>query len=309
MTLGNDHARHSGYEEMIDGMGDQAIDHGIDQAIEMERERIARELHDELGALLAAAHMDLHALARVLPAEPAARERLGALERTLRRGGELKIRLIEGLSPSTLRLLGLGAALEEMLLEFSHRFDGDVQFDLAALPDLPVAVSLALYRVVQEALTNICKHAAGARCVRVRLRAVDAGCGVLLEISDDGPGFSGEEAVADATRVNGRLAHGLPFGRRLAGGHGLSGMQRRLQAIGAQLRVQSSPGRGTAIQVRVGVCCDVSKAQPRFEAQEQTVVEVPPHLQGPSHARDHGPAALPALLEPDAHLHWMGHSA
>lgn len=261
MTCGNDHARHPGIDAglaRLIGAGHRALDRfaatapgrlrppagaealavlpGPTQAepvhavLERERARLARELHDELGALLAAARLELHALVRQLgPVDASVQARIGAIERTLKSGVDLKVRLVEGLRPSTLALLGLAPALEEMVLAFTERFAGEVDCELDETPGLDDDAALTLYRCAQESLTNIAKHAAGARSVRVVLRATDGEA--MLTIEDDGPGF-----VTRAVRAN----H-----------HGLAGLHERVEAAGGLLSVVSCPDRGTRLVARV----------------------------------------------------------
>ncbi len=125
---------------------------------EDERSRLARELHDELGALLTAAKLDVARLKSRLGTSAAADavERLAHLNETLNGGIALKRRIIEDLRPSSLSNLGLVAALEILLREFAARSDIEVVEDLEPV-ELEAAAQLTVYRLVQEALTNIVK--------------------------------------------------------------------------------------------------------------------------------------------------------
>ncbi len=197
----------------------------LQSAREDERSRLARELHDELGALLTAAKIDTARLKRSLSdAPPAIGERLEHLGTTLNSGIALKRRIIEDLRPSSLSNLGLNAALEIQAGEFETRCEARVQLALQ-----PVALSdsaqITVYRLVQEALTNIAKYA-GARQVQLSVRP-EGQC-VHVSVRDDGVGFDPSEAVR--------------------GSHGLTGMRYRVQAEGGRLRVDAAPGRGTLIE-------------------------------------------------------------
>ena len=196
---------------------------------ESERAALARELHDELGAILTAARLDVAWLA-AQPAchAPQIAERLAALQRVLTQGIGLKRRIVDDLHPTLLTHLGLVPALEQLLASHRTRFRGRV----SAWLDPSVAPSgepaLALYRIVQESLTNIHKYAR-ADFVRVSLRRVRGR--IELSIDDDGVGF-------DPAAVG----HGH---------HGLAGMRHRMLAVGGQFDVAASPGTGTSIRASV----------------------------------------------------------
>lgn len=194
-----------------------------------ERAALARELHDELGAILTVARLDVAWLAaQPVCHAPKIAERLAALQRVLTQGIELKRRIVDDLHPTVLTHLGLVPALEQLLASHRTRFRGRVS---AAL-DSSVAPSgepaLALYRIVQESLTTIHKYAR-ANFVRVWLRRVHGR--IELSIDDDGVGF---EPAA--------IGHGH---------HGLAGMRHRMLAVGGRLDIAASPGTGTSIRASV----------------------------------------------------------
>lgn len=199
---------------------------------EVEKARLARELHDELGALLTAAKMESGWIARHLgeSALESCRERLARLDEHLDAGIALKRRIIDNLRPPLLEMLGLVAALRTLGEEFARDAAETLDMDLPAT-DVAVApeTALALYRIAQEALTNIRKHA-GAQRVRLALRALDAA--FELEIADDGKGFRS----------------GGPEGRRH---HGLTGMKHRVQMCSGKFTLSSRPGAGTRIVARI----------------------------------------------------------
>lgn len=197
----------------------------LQHAREDERSRLARELHDELGALLTAAKLDA---ARIRPkladAPPEVHERLKHLTQTLNSGIALKRRIIEDLRPSSLSNLGLTAALEILTREYAERAGIDVETSLEPV-QLPDAAQLTVYRMVQEALTNIAKYAQ-AGTVEISL-ALD-GPMALLTVQDDGIGF-------DAAQASGRSAHGL------------TGMRYRVESEGGMFEIDAAPGRGTRL--------------------------------------------------------------
>ncbi|HVL59407.1 MAG TPA: sensor histidine kinase [Burkholderiaceae bacterium] len=197
----------------------------LQRSREDERARLARELHDELGASLTAARLDLLYLdSKLEQSDPLVREKLAALRAVLDHAIALKRRLIEDLRPSTLTHLGLAAALENLAETHRARFGGAVSTDIAGDLVLDEELALVLFRVAQESLTNVLKHA-DARHVRLTLRRVRRR--LELRIDDDGRGF-------DVARTQ-------------PGCHGLLGMRHRLLSIRGSLRVESQPGRGTAV--------------------------------------------------------------
>ncbi len=193
---------------------------------EAERAALARELHDELGAILTAARLDVAWLA-AQPAchEPAVMQRLEALRRVLAHGIEMKRRIVEDLHPTVLTHLGLAPALEQLVASSRQRFAGRLSVSIDPSVSLDGEPALALYRIVQEALTNVHKYAQ-ARNASVRLRRVPGR--IELAVEDDGIGF-------DADSVG-------------CGHHGLAGMRHRMLAIGGLLEVRSAPGAGTSIR-------------------------------------------------------------
>src|SRR5204862_2106652 len=188
----------------------------LQTAREDERSRLARELHDELGALLTAAKLDAARIKSRVAGSPEATERLAHLNATLNDGIALKRRIIEDLRPSSLSNLGLLSALEILTRECAERLGVEVESDLQAVTLKPSA-ELTVYRLVQEAFTNIAKYAKAKRVV-VKLLASDG----VAEISarDNGIGFN--------TKV------------RRASTHGLLGMRYRVEAEGGRFSIESS---------------------------------------------------------------------
>jgi signal transduction histidine kinase len=194
---------------------------------EDERSRLARELHDELGALLTAAKLDVARLKSRLGASASAdaAERLAHLNEALNGGIALKRRIIEDLRPSSLSNLGLVAALEILLREFAMRSEMQVVENLEPV-SVSAAAQLTIYRLVQEALTNVVKYAKASEVVVTLKPSADAGA--LISVRDNGVGFDTNQP---------RLAR-----------HGLIGMRYRVEADGGSMRLESSPGQGTLIE-------------------------------------------------------------
>jgi len=191
---------------------------------EQERGHLARELHDELGALLTAAKLDVARLkSRLTTESPEVAERLKHLTETLNGVISLKRRIIEDLRPSSLSNLGLTAALEILTREFAERASLDVQINIEPVT-LPDTTQLTVYRMVQESLNNIAKYA-GAKHVLVTVHNYPTH--VAIQIRDDGIGFN----LANIARSS----------------HGLLGMRHRVEASGGRLTVTSAPGEGTLV--------------------------------------------------------------
>lgn len=197
-----------------------------DQLIEEERKRIAREVHDELGQLLTALRMDLSMLRKALASEEPIRNRIDGMRRTVDQTIEVVRHVASNLRPAALDL-GLIPAIEWLAEDFAHRWEVRCQFHAPRDEDiaLPEAVSLALFRVVQESLTNIARHAE-ATSVTIVLHRV--GQALHLTVTDDGHGF-------DVDHVPSR-------------GLGLLGMRERMRAIDAHLDIASS-AKGTRVSI------------------------------------------------------------
>jgi signal transduction histidine kinase len=191
---------------------------------EEERGHLARELHDELGALLTAAKLDVARLkSRLNQQSPEVGQRLQHLTESLNSGIALKRRIIEDLRPSSLSNLGLTASLEILAREFSERSGVEITTALESV-ELDESKQLTVYRLVQESLTNVGKY---AEARQVEISVHNYGNHVEVEIRDDGKGF-------DAGNIR-------------ASTHGLAGMKHRVEAAGGRLTVTSEPGKGTRI--------------------------------------------------------------
>ncbi len=202
------------------------LTHHLQTAREDERSRLARDLHDELGALLTSAKLDAARIkSRLAGTAPEALERLTHLVDTLNSGIALKRRIIEDLRPSALSNLGLVATLEILVREFAEQSGVEVHCALEPV-ELEADAELVVYRLVQEAITNITKYAKASH-VWVSLAAHDRQ--VEVSVRDDGVGFD--------TTAQPSFAHGL------------LGMRFRVEAEDGTLNLVSAPGQGTLIQV------------------------------------------------------------
>jgi signal transduction histidine kinase len=203
-------------------------------AEEEERRRLSRELHDGVGQHLTALSLGLKAACDDRDSSAALRDRLLRLQAAVRQIEDEIDRLSHELRPPALDDLGLEDALRQLVQAWSQAADTPAEFyGHGLLRRLPPPVEATVYRIVQEALTNVRKHA-GARRVAVVLERR----GTLLRaiVEDDGCGFEAETA---SPRV--------PLRRRL----GLRGMSERAALIGGQLEIESRPGAGTTVYLSV----------------------------------------------------------
>lgn len=196
----------------------------LQQVREEERGHLARELHDELGALLTAAKLDVARLKSKISSEgPEVADRIKHLSETLNGVIALKRRIIEDLRPSSLSNLGLTAALEILTREFAERAGLDVQVNVEPVT-LSETTKLTIYRMVQESLNNIAKYASASQ---VLVTVHNYPTHVAVQIRDDGKGFD----LADVGRAS----------------HGLLGMKHRVESVGGRLTITSSKGAGTLV--------------------------------------------------------------
>jgi len=198
---------------------------------EEEKSRLAREIHDELGGILVGAKMDVSwVVDRVRKSDPAGAAKLERALKMLDEGVEIKRRVIEDLRPTLLDNLGLPAALDWQVRQSCERAGLECSLNLTEIDEeLPPQVSIALYRVVQEALTNIVKYAR-AKHVNVELLRTDDGISVMVD--DDGIGLP---AGAESSALS----------------HGISGMRQRVRALKGEFRVHGRAGAGTTIEVNI----------------------------------------------------------
>jgi len=202
----------------------------LQNSAEQEKRALARDLHDEFGALLTSAKLDVAWLqGRSTVAAPEVLDRLGQLSSSLDEAVNLKRRVIESLRPSLLDHLGLPAALQWYVQETCDRADlaCDVQVPEEA-PPVPSHIAIDLYRLVQEAVNNTIKYAQ-ASLVEVQLQHLDHQW--HLSIKDDGIGMSGLKTD--------HLSHGL------------AGMRHRVRALGGRFDIRSAPAQGTHVQAWV----------------------------------------------------------
>jgi ABC-type amino acid transport substrate-binding protein/two-component sensor histidine kinase len=200
-------------------------------AQEDERQHIARELHDESGQMLTALNIQLEMIQASLPTERhALRESITDANVLLKTTMQDLRNLAHGLRPPVLDTLALELVIEDLCRDFCDRVNLQLEYQSDSIPELSEIARVVLYRFVQEALTNIAKHAQ-AQTVQVELRH-QAGR-VSLQIADDGVGF-------DPNQIQAR-------------GMGLESMRERLELIAGSLETQSQPGQGTHLTTSIPV--------------------------------------------------------
>lgn len=202
-----------------------------ERLVEDERARIAREIHDELGQYLTTLRLDAAMLELGCAGEhPRMAERLGAMKKLIDETIQSVRRVATALRPKALDL-GLDSGLEWLVEDFERRHAVPCALHLPddGLTRIDDARATLVFRIVQEALTNVARHArAGAVEVRVDMHDDE----LRLQVRDDGCGFS-------------------PTATCSAGTYGLFGMQERAMVFGGTLDIDSAPGRGTTVRLRV----------------------------------------------------------
>jgi len=204
-------------------------------AQEEERKRVARELHDQYAQPLTALSMSIEAAERALPPEAGpVREQLEAIKALTARTLDQTYNLILDLRPTALDDLGLVPAIRWYAERHLQARGIRVELEAASVQDrLPAQVETTLFRVMQEALLNVVKHA-NARRVCIHLAVQDGWLTALVE--DDGRGFD-----LAAVWHSEDQARGL----------GLLGMQERVALLGGELTIHSQPGQGTRVSIKI----------------------------------------------------------
>jgi signal transduction histidine kinase len=198
--------------------------------VEMERKRIARSMHDEMGQDLTALRLDLDWLQHHYPDHTAIKAVSDRMRSTIESSAMAMRRIISDLRPLILDDLGIAAAMHSLINEFATRTQLKVESKIDGdFEDLPETHQTALYRILQESLTNIVRHA-NATQVDVVLRRY--GNGVTLTVRDNGRGLSDDA-------------------RNKQGSYGLFGMSERVLELHGKLDIETAPGAGTMITVNL----------------------------------------------------------
>jgi signal transduction histidine kinase len=206
----------------------------IIEAQEAERQRVARELHDSVNQVIASAKMRLRKVETVVALNPVAKELLARCDELLVQALDENRRIAHDLRPTDLDALGLADACHSFCWQFQARTNLVVKTRFARLAQrCPPAMELNLFRIVQEALNNVEKH---ARAKTVRLQITFQQGGLMLRIQDDGRGFDPKAVKPD---------------RRKREGVGLGNIRERTAILGGTCEMESVPNQGTTITVRV----------------------------------------------------------
>jgi PAS domain S-box-containing protein len=194
---------------------------------EDERRSVSRELHDEAGQVFVTLKHSLDITLGEIPADhPALKARLASAMQIADASMQLMRDLSHRLRPPALEVGGINISLEDLCLDIAEQTNLRIHYQGEDLPGLPNEIAISLYRVMQESLTNILKHA-GARNVQVRLRYLKNK--ILLSVRDDGKG------VLDTNPE----------------GTGLLGLQERLRLLGGDIKVEAHPGKGVHLKASV----------------------------------------------------------
>jgi signal transduction histidine kinase len=205
------------------------------KAQEWERERISRDLHDDLGQSLIVLKLQFQAIARTMPSDlPGLRKDMDNGINYIDAILENVRRIAKDLRPSILDDLGLSVALKNLFNNFRRYYDAEVSYKMDDLNDLFSSErNLLIYRIFQEALTNIAKYAQATKVsINIKLREVEA----VFTIMDNGKGFDVNRVLAGDTST---------------GGLGLSFMQERVNMLGGFLEIWSHQGQGTRLSLIV----------------------------------------------------------
>lgn len=203
----------------------------LNESLEGETRRIARALHDESGQLLAAVHIQLLQLSRHLA--PPAQASLREIEVLLEQIEQQLRNFSHDLRPTVLDDYGLLPALQSLAERFSKRFGTPVSVDGKPMPRLTKTTEAAMYRVAQEALNNVARH---AKASRVHIRLWMSPGELHCRIRDDGVGFD-PGALSRASK----------------NALGIIGIRERLNVLGGSLEIQSAPQQGTELKIEVPV--------------------------------------------------------
>lgn len=222
-TLSPYEMAHRGFQDAVKALRQ------LNETLEEEIKRVAHAVHDDAGQLLVAVRLALADLGRDLPSQQ--QGQVKGIEQLLNQVETQLRRYSHELRPTVLDDLGWVPAIRFLAGAVSKRANLPIEIKTKALRRLPRAVEIAIYRIVQEALTNITKHAKASRVFIQVFRAEGKLC---CCVEDDGVGFDVQAVHSD--HGQGRL--------------GLIGMQERANAIGGTLSIESSPGRGTKLLIR-----------------------------------------------------------
>ena len=226
-------SEHKRAEEMLRSSGEQLREFAArEEAVrEEERARLAREIHDELGQSLTVLKLDLSWLRSKTPREQKAeRQKLNVMMSHVDKTIDRVRRIASALRPSILDDLGLAAAIEWQLSEYQERAGIRCHFESNTEKlDVKPEISAAIFRVVQEAMTNVVRH---AKASNVHVGMTSNGGILTMAIRDNGKGITAQQ-MSDLRSL------------------GIAGMKERITRIGGQFNIKSRPGKGTRVEIEV----------------------------------------------------------
>jgi signal transduction histidine kinase len=241
----------------VDELRRNLLRQASESAAQQERNRLARELHDSIKQQIFSISMGAAAVqARWEGDPPGARRALADVRQSAQEAMVEMNALLQQLSPTPLEKMGLRQALRDQCEAFGYRTGAEVTAEFAELPDddrLPPGTQESLFRIAQEALSNVARHARADR-VRLYLGQPDPDGPLVLEVKDNGQGF---EAEAE----HGGL--GLHDGSAPHRGMGLDNIRQRTLVLGGELAIHSTPGKGAVLHVSVPLL------EPQFSQKEQ----------------------------------------
>jgi len=222
------------------------LTHQILLAQEEERKKISRQLHDEIAQILTGINVHLSMLTEATLINPQdLRQRIDKTRRLVTKSIDVVHRFARNLRPTLLDDLGLIPALRSFVKELAEQKPLRIQFTaFAGVETLDISRRTVLYRVAQEALTNVARHA-HAHSATVCIRKTSGA--VRLEIHDDGKSFPAERLLA--AKHGGRL--------------GLLGMRERVEMVGGCFAIESAPGKGTTVKVEIPFAYSVARQGPK----------------------------------------------
>ena len=211
----------------------QRLSREIFRVQEEERSRISREIHDEIGQALTAISLNLRNLkTNGKPSE--VKRRIQSVQNLVEKASDFVHLFSHQIHPSMLEDLGLFPALRSFIRDFQENTGMRVNLKFSGTPGRAnIEQKVALYRIVQESLTNVLKHS-GTRNAMVMIRKSPEG--ITLQVVDNGKGFE----LADTSETGGKRQ-----------GFGLLGMRERARALGGKFMILSRPGKGTRVRVHL----------------------------------------------------------
>jgi two-component system, NarL family, sensor histidine kinase UhpB len=198
--------------------------------IEEERKRISHSLHDEMGQTLSALQLDAGWIRRHCGAQQSILEVVDRMQKSIADGAAAMRRIVADMRPRILDDLGINAAIKSLVQNMAARSDIEIAFESQGdFDDIDDATRTALYRMLQECLTNVTRH---ARASKVEVRLTRGDRGIAMTVSDNGRGFS-------------------PHARVKPGSFGLFGLSERAKQLGGTATIESAPGQGTRVAIQL----------------------------------------------------------